>query len=163
MLMVNENYPAMRKVIINAGLNAWCAIGSKQFHRLQVAGNQADVDALMRLENATEAEHALASATAFGLTSAMDDLSKVFEDFRDRIKRFKIPVTIIHGSEDPVFPVASMRDFAREFPNQVELIEFKNAGFTALLTHTGQVIERLLDIATQKPKQQNKTKLTIAG
>ncbi len=33
------------------------------------------------------------------------------------------PITIIHGTEDEVVPVAASRDFARAYPDQVQLIE----------------------------------------
>ena len=33
------------------------------------------------------------------------------------------PITIIHGTEDEVVPVAASRDYARAYPDQVQLIE----------------------------------------
>jgi uncharacterized protein len=33
------------------------------------------------------------------------------------------PITIIHGMEDEVMPIAASREYARTFPGQVQLIE----------------------------------------
>ena len=33
------------------------------------------------------------------------------------------PITIIHGTEDEVVPIAASRDYAQAYPDQVQLIE----------------------------------------
>ena len=146
-LRVSEKYSAMRGLIITAGLKAWCAIGSRQFHRLQVAGNPEDVDILMRPENTAEAEHALETATATGLGPVIEDISLIFQDCLSDVARCPANLSILHGKKDPVFPIEGVRDFAAEFPDKIRLIEFDTAGFTLFQSHADQVIRTLSEIA----------------
>jgi len=145
-LRVGEKYPAVKKVIIAAGLKAWIAVGSKQFHQLQMAGNKKDIEVQMRPENVVEIEYALASATKFGFNAIMDDISAVFNDYSEKISHSSCDISIIHGTADSVLPIQSMRDFQADFPSRVELFEFNEVGFTLFLSHTQEVVNLLSQI-----------------
>ena len=147
-LRVSEKYTTMRRLIIAAGLKAWCAIGSKQFHRLQVAGNQEDVKILSQPENVVEIEYALTNAMASGLGPVMEDISMIFRDCLHNVHATSLKISILHGDKDPVFPVQGMRDFAADFPDKVHLKEFKNTGFTIMQTNLEEVIQFLTEITT---------------
>ncbi len=151
-LSVSEKYTAMRRLIIAAGLKAWCAIGSRQFHRLQVAGNQADVKIVSQPENVVEIEYALTNATVSGLGPVMEDVSMIFQDCLDSVRRCRLNISILHGTKDPVFPVQCMRDFAADFSDKVHLTEVKNAGFTLMQSNPEEMIKMLSEIAATASK-----------
>ena len=143
---VDEKYAAVRKIIGAANLKALVTIGSKQYHKLQLAEHSKDVETVMQPENVVELEYALESATTFGLSSILEDIRVLFTDYSEIISHSSCNVSIIHGEMDPMFPIQSMRDLEADYPVRIKLFEFQNAGFTLFLSHTEEVVNLLSSI-----------------
>lgn len=143
---VDEKYAAVRKIIGAANLKALVTIGSKQYHKLQLAGNNHDVETVMQPENVVELEYALESATTFGMSSIMEDIRVLFTDYSELISHSSCNVSIIHGELDPMFPIQSMRNLQADYPDRIKLFEFEDAGFTVLLSHTEEVVNLISNL-----------------
>ena len=143
---IDEKFGTARKIIGAANLKALVTVGSKQYHKLQLAGNRNDIEIVMRPENVVELEFALESATTFGMSTIMEDIRVLFTDYSDKISNCRCNVSILHGAQDPMFPIQSMRDLQADYSDRIKLIEFKDAGFTLLLSHTEQVVSQLSNL-----------------
>lgn len=143
---VDEEYAAVRNIIGAANLKSLVTIGSKQYHKLQLAGNRRDVETVMQPENAVELEYALESATTFGMSSILEDIRVLFTDCSEIISHSSCNVSIIHGELDPMFPIQSMRNLQADYPDRIKLFEFDDAGFTVFLSHTEDVVNLLSNI-----------------
>ena len=143
---VDEQYPAVRKVVGAANLKALVTVGSKQYHKLQLAGNKNDVETVMRPENVVELEYALESATSFGMSSILEDIRVLFTDYTEKISQSNCNVFILHGEKDPMFPIQAMRSLQADYPGRIKLFEFEDAGFTVLLSHTQEVVNLISSI-----------------
>lgn len=145
---VDEKFTAVRRIVGAANLKALVTVGSKQYHKIQLAGNSKDVETVMKPENVVELEYALESATSFGMGSILEDIRVLFTDYSEKISSSGCKVSIIHGEKDPMFPIEAMRSFQADYPDRVDLVEIQDAGFTVLLSHTEEVVKLLSVIAT---------------
>lgn len=125
---VDEKFEAVRKIVGAANLKALVTVGSKQYHKLQLAENIKDVETVMQPENVVELEYALESATTFGMSSILEDIRVLFTDYSELISCSNCKVSIIHGEKDPMFPIQGMRSLQADYPDRIDLIEFKDAG-----------------------------------
>lgn len=144
---IDEKYAAVRKIIGAANLKALVTVGSKQYHKLQLAENMKDVKTVMQPENVVELEYALESATTFGLSSILEDIRVLFTDYSEIIPQSSCKVFILHGKKDPMFPVEAMRKLKSDYPDRIDLYEFEGAGFTLFLSHTEIVANMLANFA----------------
>jgi len=143
---IDEKFAAVRKLIATANLKALVTLGLVQWYKLQLAGNKNDIETLMQRENVIEVEYALESATTFGMSTIMEDVPVMFNDYSEKISHCSCKISIIHGGADPLFPIQSMRDFQADYPDRVKLFEFEDAGFTVLLSHAEEVVNQVSDI-----------------
>lgn len=139
-LQIGEKYPAVKRLVATAALKGCVAIGAKRFHKLQLAAYKKDVDVQMLPENVQQIENALEAATTFGLEAMIDDCVELLFDYSERIANSHCPISIIHGANDPVFPIQCMRDFQKELHDRIELYEVDDAGFTLVSSHPKQVV-----------------------
>lgn len=128
-LKAGRKYSGLQKYLLKGGLKAWTAIGSKQFMRLQLSGNKNDLKYLLKPENSKELEHALKTATKYGISSLHEDSFLAFGDWKEYIEASEAKVTIIHGVLDTVFPIESIRMLVNDYPDKMSLVEVDGAGF----------------------------------
>lgn len=158
-LRISFRYPTLRKVILTAGLKAWTAVGSDQFHRLQLANQKKDAAALTKPANCCELEYALESAIKHGFKYLLEDVTPLFDNYLPIIRSSKCAISIIHGSNDTCLTYKGMIDFKNEFPDRIELVTIENSGFSIIYTDTELVIKHL---CTALKKDLQKTHLIDA-
>jgi len=66
-------------------------------------------------------------------------------DVRDRLAGVSVPVVVLHGTEDSLFPLALARDLAERLPN-AELRAIDGAGHALPLTHGADVARAVADL-----------------
>lgn len=147
-LRASEEFPAMKNVLLKGAIKAWATVGARQFIRFQLASNPIDSAHAFLHKNIVENEHALKTATANGISAVVEDIALSFEDWTDDVNASSIGTTIIHGEQDQLFPIGSVRSFASDFPHKVELIEIPESGFTFIQQDPGQAIGILKEIVS---------------
>lgn len=160
---VDEKFAAVRRIVGAANLKALVTLGSKQYHKLQLAGNKKDVETVIQPENVVELEHSLESATTFGMGSILEDIRVLFTDYSELISKSSCKVSIIHGQIDPMFPIQAMRHLQADYPHRMELFEINEAGFTVFLTHTEEVVNLLSDISADTTKMKRRPAIVHMG
>jgi DNA-binding CsgD family transcriptional regulator/pimeloyl-ACP methyl ester carboxylesterase len=127
-------------ILLRGYIKSWAAIGARQFMRLQMSSNPVDARYALLPENIAEAQHALETATWRGIDGALQEHLLVFEDWTTDIDAVQVQMTFIHGRENKLFTIDSIRKLAELFSDKVNLVEIENAGFTAAQSHPEKVI-----------------------
>lgn len=144
-LRSGKTTPTLLRLMVAAGLRAWKAMGSRRFARMQLSDNPEDVVVCDQVELLTEMDAALAAATAQGVEVAVRDLSMATSDWTDWARACRTPAILFHGTKNPIAPVEVVRDFAKDFPERVTLVEVPEAGFMVAETHRSRLTELLLN------------------
>jgi len=141
-------YPSIKKLLFVSSMKAWETIGAKQFIRLQLGSNPVNSGALLLPENISESQHALESATRCGISYATEDIYPIFGDWTSDVERLSINITVIHGVEDRLQKIESVRKYVQHISDKAHLIEVENAGMALMVSHTDDVIA-LIRLALQ--------------
>ncbi len=101
-----------------------------------------DVKRLTR-ERVAEFDAAMTSRFAQGLDQIALDFELAVSDWSDWAARCKVPVQILHGTEDQAVPLAAVREFVADFPEQITMTPVEEAGFLLMYSHADFVISQL--------------------
>lgn len=137
---------AIAGILLRGYIRSWVAIGARQFMRLQMSSTPVDAKYALLPANTQESQHALETATWRGISGALQEHLLLFDNWTADIRAAQANVTFIHGVENKVFVIESVRSLAALFPDKINLIEIKNAGFTASMSHPGEVVEILRSV-----------------
>jgi pimeloyl-ACP methyl ester carboxylesterase/DNA-binding CsgD family transcriptional regulator len=141
-----DSHPTMGKLLLKGGCKAWASIGASNIMRFQLSSNPVDAEFALRPENLTEFEHALKTATANGIASAVEDMYLAFGDWTENVKESPIRVTILHGEQDRLFHYDAVQEFVAHFSDKVALLSYSDAGFCVVFKHPLQVIRSLRSV-----------------
>ena len=141
-----ESHPTLGNLLLKGGCKAWATIGASNIMRFQLSSNPVDAEFALRTENLAESEHALKTATANGIASAVDDISLSFGDWTENVKESPIRVTILHGEQDRLFHYAAIQEFAAHFSDKVTLLSYSDAGFCLVYKYPVQSIRTLRSV-----------------
>jgi pimeloyl-ACP methyl ester carboxylesterase len=78
-----------------------------------------------------------------GLMASAEDIVGAFQDWSDDLQHVTSQVTVYHGRDDPNVPIAGVREFVRDNPKQLKLVEEVKGGGQLCFSH----IDRILDLA----------------
>jgi len=145
-----HTHGALKRIIIRGAVRSMVTLGSKQFMRIQVTSKPIDAEYVLRPENIKEYQHAMTAATHGGLASAVTDCILAFGDWTDHIESMNQHITIIHGGEDGLFAIESVRAFAAEFPDKVTVIEISEAGFSLAYSHAKEAVAILRSLVDKQ-------------
>ena len=141
-----ESHPTLGNLLLKGGCKAWATIGASNIMRFQLSSNPVDAEFALRTENLAESEHALKTATANGITSAVDDISLSFGDWTENVKESPIRVTVLHGEQDRLFHYAAIQEFVAHFSDKVALLSYSDAGFSLVYKYPVQSIRTLKSV-----------------
>lgn len=136
-------HPGMKGVLFRGCMKAWATIGAKQFMRLQMSSNPVDAGHVLSAENIREYEHAVKTATQGGVSAAAEDIALTFEDWTSEVESINTNITVVHGVQDKLVAIDTVRRFAEAFPEKITMIEIENAGLPLLQSHTCEVVKLL--------------------
>ena len=114
--------------------------------RFQLSSNPVDAEFALRTENLAEFEHALKTATANGIASAVEDISLSFGDWSENVEACPIRVTIMHGDQDRLFHYDAVQEFTARFSDKVTLSTYSDAGFCLVYKYPAQSISTLRSV-----------------
>ena len=137
---------AIADILLRGYIKSMATIGAGQFLRLQMSSNPVDAKYGLLPQNIAESQHALDAATRRGISGAVEEHVLAFGDWTADIQSVQTDITFIHGCKNKLFTIESVRSLASLFPDKVKLIEVKDAGFTAVLSHPKKVVEILRSI-----------------
>ena len=138
---------AIAGILLRGYIKSMAAIGAKQFMRLQMSSNPVDRQYALLPQNVIEVQHAIDTATQRGISGAVEEHVLAFGDWTADIEAVEADMTFIHGRENSLFTIESVRSLAALFSDKVNIVEVDNAGFTAAFSHPGKVIESLRSVA----------------
>ena len=141
-----DSHPTLGKLLLKGGCKAWASIGASNVMRFQLSSNPVDAEFALRTENLAEFEHALKTATAHGIASAVEDISLSFGDWSENVEESPIQVTIMHGEQDILFHYDAVQEFAARFSDKVSLLTYSDAGFLLVYKYPVQSIRRLRSV-----------------
>ncbi len=142
-----NNHPSLKLFLIKSGYHTWKALGQEQFFKLQFRSHPIELEQATRPEFIREANAAFDIATRQGFNSIIADTLNAFSDFREDVLSTKLPILIIHGNNDLVFAIDAVRKFASDFSSRVTFVELHDAGFSAMATHTNEIINHITDFS----------------
>ncbi len=145
-LKATINNSAIKSILIRGATKAWKTLGAKQFLRLQMTANPIDAKYALLPEYVVESEYALETASRRGLATLNQEQALVFGDWTEDIAVGSLNITAIHGSENHLFSVNSVRALASQFPEKMQVIEIEKAGFSLIQSHPAEVINILKSI-----------------
>lgn len=134
--------PLLKTFMVRSGVRAWRAMGQKRFLKMQFSKHPDELERVLAPDILEETQTALEHATKQGYERATQDLLAAFADFTPDIAACPLPVLILHGDQNLVYPISAARDLAHDFPG-VTLVEFKGAGFTLMATHIASVLDQM--------------------
>jgi len=137
---------AIAGILMRGYIKSYAAIGARQFMRLQMSSNPIDAKYALLPENILESQHALDTATRRGISGPLQEHVFAFDDWTADIDAVQVDITFIHGTENTLFSIGSVRSLAAVFPRKVKLIEIKKAGFTAVQSHPAKVVKILRSV-----------------
>jgi pimeloyl-ACP methyl ester carboxylesterase/DNA-binding CsgD family transcriptional regulator len=133
LLRARDASPRLFRLIVRASVSAWQRLGTRRFNSLNLARSQADAAISRTAACVEEFDQALDAQLANGFARLEADLLLVTEDWSHHVNRCATPAILLHGAEDPVTSISSVRSFAAAHDN-VAVREAPAAGY--LLHHT---------------------------
>jgi len=127
-----KQHPSMAKFFIKVGVPAWAKMGAKMFFTAQFQYDKDTLAPFLQPEFLAEAQHALETATRQGRAAVAAEITASFSDFSADIDATDLPILIIHGDKDEVFPIKGVRMFAQRNASRVRLLELADVGNLAL-------------------------------
>lgn len=138
-----DKHPAFAEFMLRTGMRAWKALGQSRFMRTQFRNEPLELALTTDPEALKESQAALDVAMKQDLDTCIFDTRITFSDYSEKVASTDLPILTIHGVIDPVFPIAAIRDFAQDFESRMTLVEIPDAGFSAMSTHTEEIIQTI--------------------
>lgn len=142
-----DQSPKLFALMVQAGVRAWKVLGTRRFVALQLGRYAPDVALAARPEIDAEFAAAMAMTVKQGNEALAQDLQTAMGDWSAWVSDCPVPMTLIHGENDPGANIKDVRDFARAFDGKLQLIELAAAGFMTVLSHPGAVLAALGETA----------------
>lgn len=132
--------PALATLILETGRRLMFREGAKQFAEKMYKNSRSDLSAITR-EGVAESLHSGVDSCAFqGFEAPVEDMLDGFTDWSDDVRRSKLKITLLQGTDDPNVSIKASRDFAKDFPDKVELVEFEDGGGLLNFSHTNEIL-----------------------
>lgn len=135
--------PPLFRLMVASGLKAWKVMGSRRFSAMQLSESPADAAIATQPDYVAEMDNALFASTAQSIEHSTHDLMVATKDWSDWVQNCKVPVAVLHGTDNTFAPISAVRAFAGDYPDLVTLIAVEGAGF--MVAHTDEdLLIRLL-------------------
>ena len=136
-----KKHPSLARYFVKVGVPAWAKMGAKVFFSAQFQGDKEKLAQFTRPDFLAEAQHALETSAKQGTAGMAFDISRSFTDFSADIDSSNLPILLIHGAKDEVFPISGVRRFAQDYSARARLVELSDAGNLILDLYVGEVCE----------------------
>ncbi len=144
LLRARDASPSLFRLIIRTSGATWRRLGTRRFNSLNLARSVADSDVARSAACIEEFDHALGAQFANGSARLEADLLLTTEDWSDHVRRCAAPAILLHGAQDPVTNIATVRAFAAHHDG-VSVVEVPDAGYLLHQTHADLFVRVLKD------------------
>ena len=142
LLRSRDASPHLFRLIVRASGAAWRRLGTRRFNSMNLARSPTDSAISRSPVCIEEFDEALTALLARGLDRLEEDLLLTTSDWSGHVRRCGVPALCLHGIEDPVTHVSSVRRFAQAHDN-VSLHELDKAGYLLHLTEMETFVRTL--------------------
>ncbi len=142
LLRARDASPNLFRIIVRTSGAAWRRLGTRRFNSLNLARSEAD-SAIARSDHCVEEfDQALQSEFVNGYARLEADLMLTTDDWSDHVVSCAAPTILLHGAQDPVTNIATVRDFAAGH-DKVTVLEVPTAGYLLHQTHADLLVSIL--------------------
>jgi pimeloyl-ACP methyl ester carboxylesterase len=118
--------------------------------KIQSISEPAIAPYLLDPETVQAIDEGFKSAIRQGFSQVIVDSEDVHSDWYADAAACKVAITLVHGSNDQTTSIASVREFAEDFPEMITLIEVADAGSFLHVTHEDLYIRHLKSFARDR-------------
>ena len=133
--------PLLATLILETGRRLMMGKGVKSFIQKMYKDSPSDLETLNQEGVSASLYQGVLSCSLQGFEAPAQDMIDGFQDWSDDVKQAKIKVTLLQGRNDPNISIKASHDFAADFPDKVELIEYKEGGGLLNYTHSKEIFE----------------------
>ncbi|PIE13590.1 MAG: hypothetical protein CSA70_04795 [Rhodobacterales bacterium] len=138
--------PAMLPLVLRAGIRQINTGGIEKFVHALFAESPPDLKALKDPELHDLIMDRYRFSIAQGHKAFEADSLNVLSDWSDKLERRRFPMILLHGTQDPVVAIRTVRDYHKVLGEGCELRELPDGGQQILLTHPDHVVKALCDL-----------------
>lgn len=138
--------PRLLPFVVRAGISQINSGGSERFMQSLYANAPVDMATLADTEVRQIVLEGYKFATRQGHSAFEIDSYHVVRDWSSLVARSDVPVTLIHGANDPVVSAQSVRDFAMVLGNRASAEVYEDAGQLILHQFPNRVLSQLAEI-----------------
>ena len=135
--------PSLLRFMARAGRALMVKQGSETFGQGLFKTSPADLAVLRDADNAATFRASANLTISQGVDAFIDDSIVITSDWTQETPEQDVPMTLIHGTEDPCVPMEAVHRFARSKPNS-RVVELPEAGQLALYAKPDAVREEIL-------------------
>lgn len=136
--------PSLLPMLLRAGISQMDAGKQDEFMRALYPEGSVDLATVADPAIATAIQEGYKFAVAQGHRAFEVDATYVTRDWNEYLVGNTIPVTLFHGTHDPVVVIDSVREFANSYQNH-SLVELENCGQLILFQQPETVFNHLSD------------------
>ncbi len=135
-----EYSPSFATLILETGRRLLLRRG-KRFIKKMYKSSPSDLRLVSDQEVMSSLHQGVILASRQGFLAPTQDMIDGFKDWSSEVKNSPIKVALLQGRNDPNISIEASRDFAKHFPEQVELIEFSDGGGLLNYSHTDEMLD----------------------
>lgn len=136
-----QNAPLLATLILETGRRLMVKEGVKRFMSKMYKGSDSDLNAIAK-NGVTESLHeGVNSTTNQGFEAPVQDMINGFTDWSDTVNSIPMKVTLMQGRDDPNVSIGASRDFAKDYPEHIELIEYEDGGGLLNYSHSEELLD----------------------
>lgn len=135
--------PAMLPLVLKAGIRQFHAGGTENFSSAFYAQSPCDLAQLENIETHDILHNGYRKAVSQGHRSFQIDGYHILRDWSALIDQSTCPMALLHGAEDPIVAISSVRDFCADLGGRCRLIELSDTGQLVLYQHPEKVLDAL--------------------
>ena len=135
--------PGLLKFVLRAGIRQIDHGGIRNFMQSLYAEGTPDWTALQDTSTYDSVKRGYLFTVAQGHRGFEIDSYHVVRDWSDLVEGHSLPMTLLHGAEDPVVSRASVADFARLYHNRADLRVLEGTGQLVFYSRAQEVVRAL--------------------
>ncbi len=136
-----EYSPSFATLILETGRRLLIRDGGKKFIKKMYNTSPSDLRLVTDPDVMSCLQQGVLLASRQGFLAPTQDMIDGFKDWSSDVENSPIKVALLQGRNDPNISIEASRDFAKHFPEQVELIEFADGGGLLNYSHTHEILD----------------------
>ena len=135
-----QNAPLLATLILETGRRLMVREGVERFMVKMYKGSGSDLSTIAKDGVTSSLHEGVNATTQQGFEAPVQDMIDGFTDWSEDVKQLPMKVTLMQGRDDPNVSIKASRDFAKDFPEQIELIEYENGGGLLNYSHSKDIL-----------------------